>query len=395
MSATPFSYRQYAGNGSTTTFSVPFPYLLKAHVKVYLGFNILDGTFSTELADGVGFSWTSSSQIQAATAPAVGQVLTVIRQTPSGTRLVDWQDGSNLIADDLDTADLQNLYVVQEQQDRTDAGALAAVAAQSAATSAANAATAATTAANSANATAAAAATAATNATNAAAASTAASTAATVAAGQASADAAAAIASATTANSNASTALTTANAANVTANQAAAAVSQAVLFTLVADVASIPASPANNTYIEVGNSTGIQSFSPLTGLPGGFVGDAGLTVRIRYTTTGATWNYLSYFANNPETRYLGPGNLASQAEAEAGSNNAKWVSPLRVAQAIAALATSGATGGGTDKVFVQNDQTITTSYTIPSGKNASSVGPVSIDAGATVTISANSTWVIL
>lgn len=60
-----------------------------------------------------------------------------------------------------------------------------------------------------------------------------------------------------------------------------------------------------------------------------------------------------------------------------------------------ALSASGATGGGTDKVFVQNDQAITTSYTIPSGKNASSVGPVSIDAGATVTISANSTWVIL
>jgi hypothetical protein len=122
VSATPFSYRQYAGNGSTTTFSVPFPYLLKAHVKVYIGFNILDGTFSSELADGVGFSWTSSSQIQATTAPASGQVLTVIRQTPNTTRLVDWQDGSVLISDDLDTSDLQNLYVVQEQQDRNDAG---------------------------------------------------------------------------------------------------------------------------------------------------------------------------------------------------------------------------------------------------------------------------------
>jgi len=136
VSATPFSYRQYAGNGSTTTFSVPFPYLLKAHVKVYLGFNILDGTFSTELADGVGFSWTSSSQIQAATAPAAGQVLTVIRQTPNATRLVDWQDGSNLIADDLDTADLQNLYVVQEQQDRNDSGIIQSTNAINAATAA-------------------------------------------------------------------------------------------------------------------------------------------------------------------------------------------------------------------------------------------------------------------
>ena len=129
MSATPFSYRQYAGNGSTTTFSVPFPYLLKAHVKVYLGFNILDGTFTSELADGVGFNWTSGTQIQTVAAPASGQTLTVIRQTPNTTRLVDWQDGSNLISDDLDIADLQNLYVVQEQQDRNDASVVAGAAA--------------------------------------------------------------------------------------------------------------------------------------------------------------------------------------------------------------------------------------------------------------------------
>lgn len=121
MPATPFSYRQYAGNGSTTSFSVPFPYLLKAHVKVYLGFNILNGTFSSELANGVGFNWSSGTQITCATAPASGQTLTVIRQTPNTLRLVDWQDGSNLISDDLDAADLQNLYVVQEQQDRNDA----------------------------------------------------------------------------------------------------------------------------------------------------------------------------------------------------------------------------------------------------------------------------------
>lgn len=54
----------------------------------------------------------------------------------------------------------------------------------------------------------------------------------------------------------------------------------------------------------------------------------------------------------------------------------------------------GATGGGDDQVFIENDQVVTTAYTIPTGKNASSVGPVSIDAGVTVTISANSTWVI-
>jgi hypothetical protein len=109
---------------------------------------------------------------------------------------------------------------------------------------------------------------------------------------------------ANTASTNASSAVTTANSASTTANQAIAAVSNAVLFDLVADVSSIPSSPSDGDYVEVGDSTGIGSFTPLAGLPSGFVGDSGLTVRIRFTSSGSTWNYLSYFANNPETRYL-------------------------------------------------------------------------------------------
>ena len=116
------SYAQYAGNGSTTTFSVPFPYLLKAHVKVYTGYNILNGTYTSLLVEGTDYTWTSGTQVQMTVAPANGVTLTVIRDTPDSSQLVPWQDGSNLIAGDLNTADLQNLYVVQEQQDRNDAG---------------------------------------------------------------------------------------------------------------------------------------------------------------------------------------------------------------------------------------------------------------------------------
>jgi hypothetical protein len=54
----------------------------------------------------------------------------------------------------------------------------------------------------------------------------------------------------------------------------------------------------------VGNSTGIESFTPLAGKPAGFVGDSGLSVRMRYTTAGATWNWQNYYPNNAETRYL-------------------------------------------------------------------------------------------
>ena len=55
----------------------------------------------------------------------------------------------------------------------------------------------------------------------------------------------------------------------------------------------------------------------------------------------------------------------------------------------------GATGAGGDKIFIENGQTVTTSYSIPSLSNAMSTGPITIDAGATVTIPAGSVWAII
>lgn len=55
----------------------------------------------------------------------------------------------------------------------------------------------------------------------------------------------------------------------------------------------------------------------------------------------------------------------------------------------------GASGAGGDAVFYENDQTVTTSYTISTNSNAMSTGPITIDSGATVTIPSGSNWVIL
>jgi hypothetical protein len=55
----------------------------------------------------------------------------------------------------------------------------------------------------------------------------------------------------------------------------------------------------------------------------------------------------------------------------------------------------GATGAGGDKIFIENGQTVTTSYSIPALSNAMSTGPITIDAGATVTIPAGSVWAII
>ena len=55
----------------------------------------------------------------------------------------------------------------------------------------------------------------------------------------------------------------------------------------------------------------------------------------------------------------------------------------------------GATGGGGDEIFIENGQTVTTSYSIPSGKNAMSTGAITINSGVTVTVPSGSRWVIL
>jgi hypothetical protein len=55
----------------------------------------------------------------------------------------------------------------------------------------------------------------------------------------------------------------------------------------------------------------------------------------------------------------------------------------------------GATGGNTDQIFWENDQTVTTSYTITASKNAMTAGPVDIASGVTVTIPTGSRWLVL
>ena len=54
-----------------------------------------------------------------------------------------------------------------------------------------------------------------------------------------------------------------------------------------------------------------------------------------------------------------------------------------------------AVGGGQNKVFQENETTITEDYTITAGKSAMSVGPITMAAGVTVTIPAGKRWVIL
>ena len=55
----------------------------------------------------------------------------------------------------------------------------------------------------------------------------------------------------------------------------------------------------------------------------------------------------------------------------------------------------GAVGAGTDKVFYENDIGVAQSYTITSGKNAMSAGPITLANGVVVTIPNGSTWSVV
>lgn len=101
----PYSYAIYTGNGSQTQFALTFPYIRKEHVKVYV--NYVD----------TAYTYVNDTTVQLASAPANGVRVEVRRITPLNAPLVDYTDGSTLVAADLDTSNLQHLYKQQELDD--------------------------------------------------------------------------------------------------------------------------------------------------------------------------------------------------------------------------------------------------------------------------------------
>ena len=46
-------------------------------------------------------------------------------------------------------------------------------------------------------------------------------------------------------------------------------------------------------------------------------------------------------------------------------------------------------------MFVENTMTVATDYELTAGKSASSVGPITINSGVTVTIPSGQNWIVL
>jgi hypothetical protein len=103
----------YSGDGSANTFTVPFPYLNRSHVRVYQN--------GIELPSPMMWVWDNDTTVRILVTPPEGAGIVIARKTPRSTRLVDFQNGAVLTEADLDTAHLQHHYVTQEIIDEYEA----------------------------------------------------------------------------------------------------------------------------------------------------------------------------------------------------------------------------------------------------------------------------------
>ncbi len=345
----------HTANGSTVDFPFTFPYQNSTDIKVSVDEVLQELT--------THYSLHNATTIRFGTAPADTKKVKIYRDTDSSKLAATFYPGSAIRSSDLNDNYNQNLYVTQEaENDSTEAlsnsrvlesgayvsaitkATTAVTTANTASTNASNAVTTAnnadsaattasnnaTTAVNTANAASTNATnavntanTASSNATNAVTTANAADTksdSAVATANTASTNATNAVSTANTANSTASTANSTANTASTnasaavtTANAASAAVSAAVLYTPKANKAALVATePTEDGYYEVADSSDLVNATwttnsvnyTLSGIPGTFQGSAGLTVRVSYTHSSKTYAWASYFANDPEERYV-------------------------------------------------------------------------------------------
>ena len=135
---------------------------------------------------------------------------------------------------------------------------------------------------------------------------------------------------------------------------------------------------ANNGYVTVGPvATTTFGLAPLTG--GTFTGKVTHNYTSSLTIPSGT---TAQRDGSPAVGMFRHNSTLNQFE---GYNNGAW-------GAIGGGA--GATGGGTDEVFFESDQTVTTSYTLSSGKHAHTVSPT-INNGVSVVVPNNAILVIL
>lgn len=131
------------------------------------------------------------------------------------------------------------------------------------------------------------------------------------------------------------------------------------------------------------STSSITAASLATGGTLSVTGAATLAGAVNMTGTGAVKVPSGTTAQRP-TAAVGQFRFNSDLNSFEGYNGTAW-----------GAVGGGAKGAGSNAVFYENDQTVTGNYTITSGKNAMSAGPITINSGITVTIPSGSVWTII
>ena len=150
------------------------------------------------------------------------------------------------------------------------------------------------------------------------------------------------------------------------------------------------------------SGTGVY-WSPVSASGGGANGFSGILVGANVVSADSTTDRLTLVAGsgislaaNPTTDTITIAtSVAATANVVTKTLNALLGTDTVVTSVNGVVVAGSATGGGTDKVFYENDITITTSYTIGTNKNAMTAGPITINNGVTVTVPSGSVWSII
>lgn len=141
-------------------------------------------------------------------------------------------------------------------------------------------------------------------------------------------------------------------------------------------------SPGTGTVTLLGASTGYQSFA--------VVGNGNTTFYCIADQGGANWEvgigtYTSAGTTLSRDTVLASSNSGAKTNFSSGTQDVFCTYPAEY------TATGGGGGGG---AFVLNAQTATQTFSIQSGYNASSIGPVTVAGGVTITVPGGSRWVV-
>ena len=107
----------YQGDGSTIDFVVPFDYLKKSFIKVYLDTTTeLTGGSSTDTSSDYYFVDSTTIRLRNIV-PSSSQTITIRRYTSVSERVASFRDGSVLYAKDLDISQVQAFHIAEEARD--------------------------------------------------------------------------------------------------------------------------------------------------------------------------------------------------------------------------------------------------------------------------------------